>query len=333
MRPTRLAGTLLLTAALCLAEEATVLQLRSAVGDTISRAERDSFHLFPNTASFRHAVMLQLPGSLHFAKIAQADGDSLLQVYYRIMPGQLERIRFLIDYRDFMAEQQKVDSTIAPSLKAFWREIEAHPLRDISGPNVISGPDESPPHPSLLSENRYHMTVLGATAGSALGGCVGSWAGIKVTGEAAATNCLEQNIRVPVYSVSHPVFWTTACCLTALGTTGGYVAGDRLDRTRPATLPLPDEDKEWRTSCAIGAAIPALAAGAGFFLLAGPLHYGRTDLLGDMPDDRSALTILPMALTGVCIAVEITTIGYYIGRIIDRQNAEKVEKKRRESGR
>jgi hypothetical protein len=40
-----------------------------------------------------------------------------------------------------------------------------------------------------------------------------------------------------------------------------------------------------------------------------------------------------MALTGLCIAVEVTTIGYYVGRLIDRQNAEKAEKKRRALGR
>jgi hypothetical protein len=331
-------GTALLllaaVAALAMAEEPTVVRLRDAVGDTIDRHERDSFRLFPNTVGFRYAVVLGLPGSQFLAKVAQADGDTLVSVYYRILPGQLERIRFLIDYRDFVAEQQKTDTTIAPSLKVFWREVEARPLRDTPSGNVESGPENSPRNPFILTENRYHMTLLGTTAGSALGGCIGSWAGFDVVDHIPSTNCLDQDITVPVYSVNHPVFWTTVCCLTALGTTAGYVAGDRLDRTpRPAALPLPEEGKEWRTSCAIGAVIPGLALGTGFFLLAGPLHYGRTELWGDVRDDRTALTVLPMALTGMCIAVEVTTIGYYVGRLIDRQNAEKAERTRRALGR
>ena len=330
-------GTVLLllaaVAGVVVAQEPTVVRLRDAVGDTINRAERDSFRLFPNTVGFRYAVVLDLPGSQFVAEVAQADGDTLVPVYYRVLPGQLERVRFLIDYRDFVAEQQKTDTTIAPSLKAFWREVEARPLRDIPSGNVESGPADNLSTPSLMTENRYHMTVLGTTAGSALGGCIGSWAGIKVTDYVPSTNCMDQNITVPVYSVNPPVFWTTACCLTALGTTAGYIAGDKLDRTRPAMMPLPEEGKEWRTSCAIGAVIPGLALGAGFFLLAGPLHYGRTDLWGEVRNDRTALTVLPMALTGMCIAVEVTTIGYYVGRLIDHQNAEKAERTRRALGR
>jgi hypothetical protein len=326
-------GTALLmlaaVAALAAAAEPTVVRIKTAFGDTINRSQRDSFHLFPNTVNFRFAVILGLPGSQVFAKVAQDDGDTLVPVYYRILPGQLERIRFLIDYRDFIAEQQKTDTTIAPSLKAFWREVEARPLRDEPSGNAESGAENSPTAPSLMTENRYHMTVVGATAGSALGGCTGSWTGITVDHTAPATNCLDQNITVPIYSVNHPVFWTTTCCLTALGTTAGYIAGDKLDRTRPTALRLPEEGSEWRTSCAIGAAVPALAAGAGFFLLAGPLHYGRTQLQGDVPNDRTMLTLLPMALTGMCIAVEVTTLGYYVGRIIDRQNAEKIAATRR----
>ena len=320
---------LAVVAALATATEPAVVRIKTAFGDTIHRAQRDSFHLFPNSVNFRYAVIFGLPGSQVYAKVAQADGDTLVPVYYRILPGQLERIRFLIDYRDFIAEQQKTDTTIAPSLKAFWHEVESRPLREEPSANPQSGPEDSPTPPSLMTENRYHMTVVGATAGSSLGGCIGSWAGIKVDHMAPATNCLDQDITAPVYSVNHPVFWTTACCLTALGTTAGYIAGDKLDRTRPAALRLPEEGSEWRTSCAIGAAVPALAAGAGFFLLAGPLHYGRTQLQGDVPNDRTMLTLLPMALTGMCIAVEVTTLGYYVGRIIDRQNAKKAAATRR----
>jgi len=317
-------------AALASAQELTVVRLRDAVGDTIDRAERDSFHLFPNTAAFRYAVILSLPGSRLFAKVGQADGDTLVPVYYRIQPGQLDRIRFLIDYREFVAEQQKSDATIAPSLKSFWRGVEGRPLRDIVGELAEPGPSDGPWN---VGEYEYHATVLGATAGSALGGCVGSWAGIDVVDHIPSTNCLGREVTVPVYSVSHPVFWSTACGITALGAAAGYVAGDKLQSTRPATLALPDEGKDWRTGCAIGATIPGFILGTGYFLLAGPLHYGRTEFTNKARNDPAAITYLPMALTGLCIAVEAATIGYYVGRLIDRQNAEKAERKRRALGR
>ncbi len=317
-------------AALASAQEPTVLRLRDAIGDTIDRAERDSFQLFPNTAGFRYAVILSLPRSRFFAKVAQVDGDTLVPVYYRVQPGQLDRIRFLIDYREFVAEQQESDLTIAPSLKSFWQGVEGRPLRDIVGALAEPGSTNAPWD---VGEYEYHATVLGTTAGSALGGCVGSWAGIDVADQVASTNCLGREATVPVYSVSHPVFWTTACGITALGAAAGYVAGGRLERARPAALPRPDEGKEWRTGCAIGATIPGFMLGAGYFLLSGPLHYGKTGFPNKARNDPAATTYLPMALTGLCIAVEVTTIGYYVGRLIDRQNAEKAERKRRALGR
>jgi hypothetical protein len=332
MKPTRRTVLILFAvlAAFASAQEPTVVRLRDAVGDTIDRAERDSFHLFPNTAGFRYAVILSLPGSRLFAKVAQADGDTLVPVYYRIQPGQLDRIRFLIDYREFVAEQQKSDMTMAPSLKSFWQGVEGRPLRDIVGALAEPGSSDAP---WKVGEYEYHATVLGATAGSTLGGCVGSWAGIDVVDHVPSTNCLGREVTVPVYSVSHPVFWTTACGITALGTAAGYVVGDRLQNSRPAALALPDEGKEWRTGCAIGGTIPGFILGAGYFLLSGPLHYGRTEFTNKARNDPAAITYLPMALTGLCIAVEVTTIGYYVGRLIDRQNAEKAEKKRRALGR
>jgi len=317
-------------AAFASAQEPTVVRLRDAVGDTVDRAERDSFRLFPNTAGFRYAVIFGLPRSRFFAKVAQVDGDTLVSVYYRVQPGQLDRIRFLIDYREFVAEQQKSDMTMAPSLKSFWQGVEGRPVRDIVGALAEPGSTDAPWD---VGEYEYQATLLGATAGSVLGGCVGSWAGIDIVDQVHSTNCLGRDVTVPVYSVSHPVFWTTACGLTALGAAGGYVAGGRLERTRSVALALPAEGKEWRTGCAIGATIPGFILGAGYFLLSGPLHYGKTGFPNKARNDPAAMTYLPMALTGLCIAVEVTTIGYYVGRLIDRQNAEKAEKKRRALGR
>jgi hypothetical protein len=316
------------------AQDTTVIRLRNAVGDTIDLAERDSFHLFPNTPGFQRAVILESPGPEYFAKVARIDADSLFPVYYRLQPGQLERIRFVIDYREFVAQQQKTDLAAVRSLASFWQSIESKPYRSIAEalapppPAPAKKAAAAPPGPPIGNEYRYHATLIGATAGSALGGCAGSWAGIKVDRYVATTNCLNQNVMAPVYSVNQPLFWSTACGLTVLGSAGGYLVGDKRDRSRPAMPALPDEGMEWRTSLAIGAAIPGFVLGAGFALLTGSLHYGRTELLGQMPNDPSLLTVLPMALTGMCIAVEASTIGYLVGRNIDRRNAERAAKKR-----
>jgi len=321
-------------ATLAQAQEPVVVRLRDAVGDTIDLAERDSFRLFPNTAGFQRAVILALPGPDYFAKVARIDGDSLFPVYYRILPGQLERIRFLIDYRQFVAQQQKSDLNAVRSLTSFWQTVEGKPLRSIAVARAEPVPADTPYEPRVAGEDRYHAALLGAAAGSALGGCAGSWAGIDVVDQVPTTNCLDQSIMANVYSVNHPLYWTTACGLTALGTAAGYMYGDRLIGTKAAPLPpLPDEDRGWRIGCATGGAAAGLILGTGYFLLTGPLHYGRTEPLGRVDNDRSFMTTLPMALTGLCITVEATTIGFFIGRSIDRQNAEKAEKKRRELGR
>jgi hypothetical protein len=321
------------------AQDTTIVRLRNAVGDTINLAERDSFRLFPNTPGFQRAVILKLPGPEYFAKVARIDGDSLFPVYYRIQPAQLERIRFLIDYREFVAQQQENDLAAVRSLASFWQSIESKPFQSIAEahapppPKTVKKTPAATPGPPIGNEYRYHATLIGATAGSALGGCVGSWAGIQVDRYVATTNCLNQNVIVPVYSVNQPLFWSTACGLTVLGSAGGYLVGDKRDRAQPLMAALADEGKEWRTSLAIGAAIPGFMLGAGFALLTGSLHYGRTELPGEMPNDPSYLTVLPMALTGVCMAVEASTIGYLVGRNIDRRNAEPAVKKRGDEGR
>jgi len=52
-----------------------------------------------------------------------------------------------------------------------------------------------------------------------------------------------------------------------------------------------------------------------------------------LENDEGGWSYLPMALTSLCITVEIATIGYHIGRKIDRDNALKAQKKRQPAGR
>jgi hypothetical protein len=111
-----------------------------------------------------------------------------------------------------------------------------------------------------------------------------------------------------------------------LGSTAGYMMGAERDR---AAIPAPakrDEGTDWRIGCAVGAAVPGVLLGIGAGYMYALLHHRVT---GWIENDPSGLTVLPGALTGLCIAMELTTIGYQIGRDIDRGNAEKAEAKRR----
>ena len=313
------------------AQEPTQALLNDVVGDTIDRAERDSFHLFPNTAGFRHAVILDLPGPEFYAKVACADGDSLTTLYYRILPGDLERIRFLIDYPDFVTQQQKSDSTAALILASFWHSIEEHPLQSMAGEPAdkpVAG-DSQPAPPNV--ENRYCYAFDGTTLGSCLGGFIGSQAGIRYV-RTEEGGCLFPPSSV--YHVDPCVFWGASCGITALGTGVGYALGERTDREQASQFTQLKEGTSWRTGLAIGALIPGVALGYATFWMVGFTRYGVLQGLFDYIDnDPEGWTAFPMAFTSVCIAVESMTIGYRIGRAIDRRNAEEAEARRRALGR
>jgi len=299
--------------------EPVVVKLNDAVGDSLDRAERDSFHLFPNTTGFRDAVILALPGPEFYAEVTLDEADTTAQVYYRIQPGQLERIRALIDNREQVMAQLQSDSSSARALASFWHSIEDSPLRNMTSEPPVAPEAPPPPTEPVTIENRYVFTLLGMTLGSGAGGCVGTRVAFKQVGSTGGC------ISLPIYAVNHPLFWSTACGLTTLGSVAGYAVGDRLDHKTASPTTLPDEGAGWRTGCAIGAAIPGLALGTVFAVLA-------IDSQGQIENDPWRLTALPLALTGLCIAVEVTTIGYRIGRAIDRRNAEKAEAKRRAPG-
>jgi len=311
------------SAALAQGQEPILVRLRDAVGDTISPAERDSFHLFPNTAGFSRGVILAIPGPEFFAQVALSPDYTPTPVYYRIMPTQLERIRFLVDNRQDVARQVSSDTAMARALASFWQEIEGRPLDSVAGKpvvvqRVVRKPPEAPPalEPEAepyTEENRYHLTLLGTTLGSCAGGCVGARAGIKSFGSG-------------IYGVSHPVFCITAGGVTALGSTAGYLLGNKQDRRPPASPPL-DEGTSWRTCCCIGAAIPGLTLGLAAGALAATTMYGRGWI--SVSNDPSNLTVIPAVLTGLCVTIEVATIGYHIGRSIDRNNAARAETRRR----
>jgi hypothetical protein len=324
-RPVVLAVLLLAAVALAAGQEPTVIRLSDAVGDTVDLTERNSFHLFPNTAGFQHAVVLDLPGPDFSAEVALASGDTAGQISYRITSGQLERIRFLVDNRDFVAAELDSDSSVTQTLVTFWRSIEDRPLRGMAG-DPAGGPQSSP----AAVENRYNYTLHGATLGSIAGGCVGSHAGITYVRTEQPECCPPYSI----FRVDPLVFWGASCGLTALGTGAGYALGADLDRKQAGQMTQLKEGTNWRTGLAIGALVPGVAIGLTAFWTLGGTRYGVLENLFDrIENDPDDWTTLPMAFTSLCIAVESATIGYQIGRAIDRREAEAAEAKRRALGR
>jgi hypothetical protein len=137
-----------------------------------------------------------------------------------------------------------------------------------------------------------------------------------------------------VYTVDPSVFWGASCGITALGTGIGSVLGARLNRERPAEFAQLKEGAGWRAGLAVGGLAAGAAAGYGTFILTASTRYGVLDGFFDViENDPDNWTILPIAFTGLCIALEGATIGYRIGRAIDRREAEQAEAKRRALGR
>ena len=332
----------LLLAAVALAadQQPTVIRVSDAVGDTIDLAERDSFRLFPNTIGFQHATIIELPKPEILADVTLADGDSTRRVFYRLVPSQLERIRFLVDNRDFVAKQRESDSGAAQTLATFWQSIEEHPFRNMASESANARnlaqprPREGSAGGSTLydnSEDRYFYALDGTTCGSFAGGCIGSWSGITYVRTEQPTGC---EPAIDVYHFAPCVFWGAACGLTALGAGAGYAIGEKLDRERSGQMKRLKEGTNWRTGCCIGALVPGLALGYYAYWTLGMTMYGRlTEPFIRIENAPGAAILLPAAFTGLCITVEAATIGYRVAREIDHREAEAAEARRRALGR
>jgi hypothetical protein len=335
-----LALPLLAAFVLAAGQEPRIIRVSDAVGDTIDRAERDSFQLFPNTTGFQHATIIELLKPEILADVTLTDGDSARRVFFQLAPSQLEKIRYLIDNRDIVQVQVDSDSGSVRALAAFWESIEGVPLTNASDDptrplNVLKTPSAPPPGSdsgsSVSHANAFSYGLHGATLGSMAGGCVGSHAGIRYTRTVDASCLCPAH---DVYTLDPGVFWGASCGLTALGTGIGTAVGAKLDRERPAEFVQLKEGTRWRTGLAVGGFVAGAAAGFGTFMLTAYTRYGVFRNFNDeILNDPDHWTILPMAFTGLCIAVEGATIGYQIGRATDRAEAEKAETRRRALGR
>jgi hypothetical protein len=325
-RTVALAVLLAALAASGFAAGTTVFRVSELVGDTVDPAERIQFGLFPDVADFQRAVFVVAPDSARFVDIATGAGTELRSQSYRLAPNQVVRIRYLIDNRELVLKQQETDPFAAEAIERFWTSVLAYPQSGIA--------EEPPPAApaKTTAENRYACALHGATAGSVAGGCLASNTALTLIEPGYHDEC---GLWVPPsYNVNYPLFWTTACGVTALGTTAGYMAGRKLDLQAKPTLRQPGERDDWRAGCAIGAAIPGALLGFYTFYFLGATMFGRFEFFGySIENDPDGVTIIPAVVTGLCVAVETGTLGWQIGRAIDRRNAETALARKRALGR
>jgi hypothetical protein len=319
----------LVPAASAQAQEPTVIRLSDAVGDTIDRAERDRFHLFPNTTEFQKAVVLELPKPEILAEVVLADADSARRIFFRVTPSQLERMRYLVDNRDLVAAQVESDSSAGQALAAFWEELEKHPLGNSAGEPTTNTGGSMPARPATGCENRLTYAATGATLGSVAGGCIGAYTGYTLVtpGHFEEQQCCDVWVS-PLYNVDLPIVLATSIGATAAAGVAGYAFGAAQDR-KPAPARLEDEGNEWRTGCAGAGVLPAIALGFLAGAAARGTIFGRERDWGyNIDNDPDGWSALPAVLTGICVSVEVVAISYQIGRLIDRQKAQEAASRR-----
>jgi hypothetical protein len=312
-------------------EEPTVVRLRDAVGDTIDRVERDSFRLFPNTVGFRYGVVLGLPGSQFVARVAQADGDTLVPVYYRILPGQLERIRYLIDNRGYVEDQLQSDTGSVRTLADFWQSIEERPLASASGRPPEPPATAKPRSRLVTAEHRLDNAIHGAACSSIAGGCIGTQTSYYVIEPGHyEEGCVGPIYIPPVLGVNISLLLASSIGATAVGATVGYALGVDEDR-RPLPAITASEGTNHRNSFAAASVLPAMAVG---FLVGAVAHgtlFGRENSY-TLGNDPHGLSVIPAVLAGVCVSVDIVALCYQVGRSIDRDEAEQAERRNRSLG-
>lgn len=295
---------------LCLAEEFSLFRLSDKVGDTVDVAEREQYSLFPGITNFESARILIRNDTNYFAEITSRKNDTLERFFLKLTPKELERIVFCIDNSDTIKKQITSDEYAGLAYQRFWDQIESKRQSNI----------EEKIQSQSTAEDRFIWILHGTTCGSAIGGAIGSWAAIEFTG----TSCITS-----YYRINHTVFWSSASIGTGVGTLGGYILGGQAVQNKPLTLTRIKEGSGWREGCAYASVLPGIALGLATFIFASGFYYGKTDILSEIENDPHHLTIIPGIITGLCVTIEIISLGYRIGRSIDRKKAAQAAKEQK----
>lgn len=291
----------------CLSDELKLFCLNEKVGDTIDITEREQYSLFPGLINFESARILVRNDSAYFADITCKQEDSIVHLYVKLTPRELERLIFCIENPKHMREQIEKDEFALLAYNRFWDGIES---RQVSFSYEL-GEEES----SSNWGEKLLWTMRGTTVGSAIGGCVGSHLGIKRIYSGYSGGYGYWDCSPTTYEVNHMVYWTSACIGTGAGTITGYIKGAEESQYKMPTI---SEVKNFKFyGCVFLSSVVGIAAGAATFLLLGGTHFGKTDINNEVENDPNNLTAyFPALITGLGVTIEIIHIGYLIGRRI-----------------
>jgi len=209
--------------------------------------------------------------------VTRAGADTVTPIYYRVLPGQLKRIQFLIDYVSLWPNSQKVDTTAVQSLHRSGGQSRTSRFRawptDRSRLRRSRGCRQARWLPVRPRRGRPPTTKTG-TSTRCTARPPGQWpAAASGRMPASGTYAPPGGCLIPPYSVYRVdpwVFWGASCGVTALGAGAGYALGDRADREQTVPMSRLKEGTAWRTGLAFGALVPGLALGYSFLLAHGP---------------------------------------------------------------
>ena len=212
------------------AQETRVVRLSDAVGDTIDRAERDSFGLFPRTPSFRWACVLLTSGQLHCAAVGFGESTAFRTVFLRLAPSQVRRIRYLIDNHASGQELVGNGQNYALVVARFWESVETNPLSAVDGSPVhvvFSVPAEAT-RPESRPGPPKSWIIAGALIGCCLGGTAGVLLSSKVNGGSPCSGgCFSMD---PPWFGDYTFDNATCCAATGAGVAVGAGGGCLLGR-------------------------------------------------------------------------------------------------------